>query len=203
MSPGHVSFGLSVDGEMIGLLDAQGTEIDKVMFGPQTVDVSEGRVPDGAASVALLPLPTPGLANPQLQKTTTTTVALVEEKATKRVLVPTGPISDDWKGGATFDDSSWRLCAGAPGGVGYEADKGYETLITLDTKAQMYGSGKNNTCYIRIPFTVDASALGGISKLTLKMRYDDGFIAYSTARKWPDATSRARRPGTPTPTAPA
>jgi hypothetical protein len=42
----------------------------------------------------------------------------------------------------------------------------------------MYGSGKNNTCYIRIPFTMDAKALADVNELTLKVRYDDGFIAY-------------------------
>ena len=110
----------------------------------------------------------PGLANPQAQKTTTTTIALVEEQASKRVLVPTAAVSDDWKGGKAFNDSSWLLCTGGPGGVGYETDHGYETLIKLDTQAQMYGTGKNNTCYIRIPFTVEAGTLGDISKLMLE-----------------------------------
>jgi hypothetical protein len=191
--PGHVIFRLSSEGETIGLLDAQAREIDKVMYGPQTTDFSEGRVPDGAASFAILPLPTPGLANPQAKKTTTTTVALVEEQASKRVLVPTAAVSDDWRGGATFNDSSWLLCTGAPGGVGYEKDKGYETFIKLDTGAQMYGTGKNNTCYIRIPFTVDASTGGDISKLTPKMRYDDGFIAYLNGKE----VARRNFTGTP------
>jgi hypothetical protein len=36
----------------------------------------------------------------------------------------------------------------------------------------------NGTCYIRIPFTVDANIIDDITDLTLKMRYDDGFLAY-------------------------
>jgi hypothetical protein len=51
-------------------------------------------------------------------------------------------------------------------------------LITLDTEALMYGSGKNNSCYVRIPFTVAADALAEMDQLILKVRYDDGFIAY-------------------------
>jgi hypothetical protein len=117
----------------------------------------------------------------------------VQEQATKRVLVPTAAISDDWKGGKAFSDSAWLLCTGAPGGVGFEKDKGYETLIKLDTGAQMYGTGKNNTCYIRIPFTVDAGILGDITKLTLKMRYDDGYIAYLNGKE----VARANFTGTP------
>ncbi len=42
----------------------------------------------------------------------------------------------------------------------------------------MYGAGKNTSCYVRIPFTVDAATLAGMSGLTLKVRYDDGFVAY-------------------------
>jgi hypothetical protein len=38
--------------------------------------------------------------------------------------------------------------------------------------------GKNASCYIRIPFTVTADVLASLSSLALKVRYDDGFIAY-------------------------
>ncbi|NIN33563.1 MAG: hypothetical protein GTO60_00045, partial [Gammaproteobacteria bacterium] len=40
-------------------------------------------------------------------------------------------------------------------------------------ESDMYGN--NGTCYIRIPFTV---SLTDLSSLTLRMRYDDGFVAY-------------------------
>jgi hypothetical protein len=108
------------------------------------------------------------------------------------VLVPTGPVSDDWKGGQRFDDSAWTLCTGGPGGVGYEDGQGYESLITLDTKAEMFGSGKNNTCYIRIPFTVDV-APASLTRLTLNMRFDDGFVAYLNGQE----VARRNFTGTP------
>ena len=41
------------------------------------------------------------LAKPQQE------ITAVVETAVKRVLVPTGPVNDDWKGGAAFDDSGW------------------------------------------------------------------------------------------------
>jgi hypothetical protein len=175
--PGHVSFRLSADGEILGLFDAQVREIDKILYGPQTTDASQGRAPDGADSFDFLPLPTPGVANPSV-RTITATTTLVNERADKRVLVPAGTISDDWKGGKPFNDSDWAPCTGGAGGVGYERDSSYQSLITLDTEAQMYGSGKNNSCYIRVPFTVDANVLADINELMLKVRYDDGFVAY-------------------------
>ena len=63
-SAGHVNFRLSADGEMIGLFDAQLTEIDKIIYGPQTTDASQGRAPDGSDNFEFFELPTPGGTNP-------------------------------------------------------------------------------------------------------------------------------------------
>jgi len=107
---------------------------------------------------------------------TISSTTLVVENADKRVLVPARAISDAWKGGGAFDDSAWALSTGSPGGVGYERNSGYEGLINIDIGDQMYN--KNTTCYIRIPFTVDADDLAGFNFMTLEIRYDDGFVAY-------------------------
>ncbi|NIS49811.1 MAG: hypothetical protein GWN94_01635, partial [Phycisphaerae bacterium] len=83
------------------------------------------------------------------------------------------PAGDTW---ATtyFDDSSWP---GGTGGVGYERNPGdpinFLGLFNINVEGNMYGS--NGTCYIRIPFNVSNTDL---SSMTLKIRYDDGFIAY-------------------------
>jgi hypothetical protein len=190
---GQVHLDLSSAGGTIRLFDSRAVEIDKVTYGPQTTDVSQGRTPDGADKIEFFPLPTPGVANPGGGKTTTTSRELVGEAANKRVLVPTGAVSDDWRGGRAFNDSGWKLCTGSPGGVGYERDTGYESLIGLDLEAQMYGSGKNNTCYIRVPFTVDANTLADANGLTLKIRYDDGFVAYLNGKE----VARRNFTGTP------
>jgi hypothetical protein len=47
----HVNFALSLGGEAIGLFAADGTQIDRIVFGPQTNDVSQGRFPDGEANL--------------------------------------------------------------------------------------------------------------------------------------------------------
>ena len=100
-------------------------------------------------------------------------VTLVAENAAKRVLVPTGPISNAWRGGQTFDDSAWLS---GTGGVGYERSTGYQTLFKINVQTQMYG--RNTTCYVRIPFNLSAADLGSLSGLTLRARCDDGFVAY-------------------------
>ena len=101
-----------------------------------------------------------------------TSTHLVTDSAAKKVLVPTGTISDGWKDNSIFDDSAW---ISGTGGVGYERGSGYGALIDIDVAAQMYNG--NTSCYIRIPFTITED-LDSFGFLTLNMQYDDGFIAY-------------------------
>ena len=63
--PLHAPFALSASGETIGLFDRveNGVEaIDVVVFGPQTTDVAQGRVPDGSDCRAFF-TPSPGVSN--------------------------------------------------------------------------------------------------------------------------------------------
>ena len=116
---------------------------------------------------------------------------LVAENASKRVIVPTGPISENWKGGGNFNDSAWTLVTGRPGGVGYERGSGYENFLSIDLGDQMYNS--STSFYFRIPFNLDSAKATGINFMRLWVRYDDGFVAYL------NGTEVARRTFTGTP----
>jgi hypothetical protein len=59
----HVSFKLSKSGEAIGLFTPLGLAIDAVVFGAQSVNVSEGRYPDAGALRLFMPTPSPGSPN--------------------------------------------------------------------------------------------------------------------------------------------
>ncbi len=70
-----------------------------------------------------------------------------------------------------FDDSSWTA---GTGGVGYEAGSGsYPNYFDIDVQSEMFNG--NTSCYIRIPFTADDAEY---SNMMLRIRYDDGFVAY-------------------------
>jgi hypothetical protein len=115
---------------------------------------------------------------------------LVAENSFKRVFVPTGA-TDGWKSDERFDDSSWLACVGDPGGVGYSRFSGYTHLIGLDVSDKMLR--RNATCYIRIPFSINDNP-DNFDLLTLKVRYDDGFIAYLNGIE----VARRNFTGTPT-----
>jgi hypothetical protein len=102
------------------------------------------------------------------------TTLLVSDGAAKKAHVPTGDIGTTWRGGSEpYDDSNWTS---GTSGVGYEKGTGYDPYIGIDVNTAMYNV--NTTCYIRIPFNVDACDIGQITSLTLRMRYDDAFVAY-------------------------
>lgn len=100
-------------------------------------------------------------------------LTLVAESAAKRVLVPTGAIASGWRGGSDFDDSAWTH---GIGGVGFERSTGYEPYFEIDVQGGMYGS--NSSCCVRIPFNVASGDLDAITSLVLRVRYDDGYVAY-------------------------
>ncbi len=175
---GPSDFGFSTDGEMIGLADPGLKVVDRIVYGPQTPDVSQGRIPDGANGMDWSALPTPGVANPVVSRAVTRHTILIAEGAPKRVVVPLSAdhIDPNWKSDPGFDDSDWLSYVGEPAGVGYERGVGYHDLIGLDVEMSMYGL--STTCYVRIPFHLDSALPGDMDELLLYLRYDDGFVVY-------------------------
>ena len=96
---------------------------------------------------------------------------LIAEDGAKTVLVPLdGSLGMTWTGGdEPFNDSAW---ISGSGGVGYDNSSDYDPFINIDVTAAM--DGVNTSVYIRSAFNVS----GTVTSMTLRMRYDDGFIAY-------------------------
>lgn len=114
---------------------------------------------------------------------------LVAESAQKMVLIPSSDIGDDWRQNITYNDSNWNVVSGMPGGIGYELNSGYENYISLNTVNEMsnVATNPNNSCYIRIPFSVTKDDTAGLLHLQLNIRYDDGFVAYLNGNKVAEA----------------
>jgi len=110
-------------------------------------------------------------------------VTLIAENATCEVLVPAVENGGDlltvsqWTNPSSPSNSSEWLSGQQ--GVGYERSSSnlYDSFFNLDIEAEM--AGINKSCYIRIPFTISSQAeIDELTGLTLKMRYDDSFVAY-------------------------
>ncbi|MBN1998961.1 T9SS type A sorting domain-containing protein, partial [candidate division KSB1 bacterium] len=120
-----------------------------------------------------------------IDHSSTNSQILVPQNATKWAYCPDSDIGNTWRIDIDYDHSGWSKCEGGPGGIGYERDSGYESLITLDTENEMWDANDNaaTSCFIRIPFDVSADQLEKIVSLKLNMRYDDGFAAYLNGLK--------------------
>ena len=98
---------------------------------------------------------------------------LVPQFTAVRYLVPSDDsLGNDWIT-ASFDDASWGV---GETGVGYEnTPRNYQDLIRTRVKPTEVAAD-STSLFVRIPFTIDD--LSKIEELTLRMKYDDGFVAY-------------------------
>ena len=95
---------------------------------------------------------------------------LVPTGAVAHYIIPTADLGAAWTG-LGFNDSSWRTGAT---GLGYDTGTNYASAIVTDIGAQMTNVG--SSAYVRLPFTV--TNVTQVQDLKLRLRYDDGFIAY-------------------------
>lgn len=175
---GHVDFALRSVMEILGLFDADVNQLDRMYYGAQTEDVSQGRTPDGSANTEYSTLPTPDVGNVAMGVGET----IMAESNGKYVLVPDAGTVTTWPAvdfvtypGVGFDTTGWTYWDGSPYGVGFDSGDGaYLPLIGVDVIAM---DNVNSSVYIAYAFSY-AGDPNQLSSLSLDIRYDDGFIAY-------------------------
>jgi hypothetical protein len=149
----HTSFNLGADGEYLGIVASNGTMVID-QFSPEFPEQYE----DISYGVAMVP--------------TGATTTIVATGAQSRSLVPTSSIYDATWTSRTFNDSVFTIVG--PTGVGYEQNPGDAVNFTAEIGRTIpFGT---TSVYTRVNFNL--STLAGVDSLTLRMRYDDGFVAY-------------------------
>ena len=137
------------------------------------------------------------------------TTTVLTENTPAKVLVPKVANGGDllgttWHGAAAnepFDDGAW-LSSPSGAGVGYDVTTtpvDYGPHIHLDVGSEMTTAPSNTSVFIRIPFTIaDQAAIDNLVNLTLRMKYDDGFVAYLNGQEIA-RPGAGGTPGTPRP----
>jgi hypothetical protein len=98
-------------------------------------------------------------------------VTVVPASAGVRFHVPADEsLGLDWTA-LEFDDADWAAGSTA---LGFETETGYEEIIATDVREAMFGV--NASLYLRLAFDVNDPA--ALAFLRLRMRYDDGYVAY-------------------------
>jgi hypothetical protein len=122
----HASFSLAKGGEAIGLFAPDGAVIDAVGFGAQTTDVSQGRFPDGTASIYFMTNTTPRSANVIPAPNTAPTLGLLADQTLNEgsLLIVQCVASDTNLPPQTL---TFSLDSGAPPGTAIHATNGLFT----------------------------------------------------------------------------
>lgn len=154
----HTNFSLSKGGEYLGLIQADGVTVEddfEAEFPGQFEGASYG-IGQGGGVRIIVPAGAPGRAG-----------------------VPTDAADfannySLWNAQSTqaFDGPSWRT---VNSGVGFDTGIGFGDWIGEggDFRTEMHGI--NASVFLRLPFNLEVAT---VNDLALKMRWDDGFIAY-------------------------
>ncbi len=173
--PLHTNFALGAGGEYLGLIMPDGqTAVSEYSpsFPGQFADLSYG-IPSNEAPVTLL-----------------------AETSSCQWIVPSSATNPPatWIN-SNFTPSGWNS---ATLGIGYDTNTSgtnYLPQIGSGGNIQSAISGKTS-CYIRVPFTVEAGTQ--VMSLKLRMKYDDGFIVWLNGQPlMSDGTQLRRRCPTP------
>ncbi len=73
------------------------------------------------------------------------------------------------------DFDQWQT---GPVSLGYETDDDGAFVDAIMTSVRIEMNRVNTSIFMRIPFEVDAVSIDRLSALVLRMKYDDGFVAY-------------------------
>ncbi|MGJ8641227.1 MAG: lamin tail domain-containing protein [Opitutaceae bacterium] len=182
----HTNFKLSGSGESVVLTQSDGTTIEHsfVDYPEQDDDVSYGLAQDSSYT------------------------SLIVEEQDATAIAGTSEPSATWNT-PSFNDGSWQS---GTIGVGFEdvedtwtgggrpprgwepESPTYDDLISLEISGML---NQTASAYIRVAFTLDGTE--DISQLALRMKYDDGFVAYINGTE----VASANAPASPTHTSSA
>jgi Big-like domain-containing protein/lamin tail-like protein/Ig-like domain-containing protein len=172
----HLGFQLSSDQGEIGLFDRNGTLIDCVSYGPQTPDVSEGRRPSGAVTIAPISPPTPNAPNPGLVPGITVSnvvTALLPMNAVWKYHTNRLNLGTEWRA-TNYNDSAW------PSGPGILADEDPGVLPAPGIGTELSTNSPNGyviTYYFRTSFVMPETNMPGAT-LSASLLIDDGAVIY-------------------------
>ena len=153
----HTNFRLSSDGEYLALVNPDGSSIVAEFGTP------ENPIPEQFEDSSYGLMQGGGL---------TPTIFISPSQQVSVIIPADDSLGGDWTE-QEFDDSGWQA---AQMGIGYDENDSYTQEFGTNGDLGNDFNGVNTSIYIRIPIVISDPAT--ITSLTLRMKYDDGFVAY-------------------------
>ena len=168
--PDHLGFRLAAEQGELALFDPALQRIDSIVYGPQSLEISMGRCPDGGLNRRILVTPTPGAPNlcpsDPLPPQRVTVVAMAH---TWRFDASGADQGTAWREPG-FDDGAW------PEGAGLLARESCGCLPEPILTELTFTSPQQITFYFRTHFALPPGL--GASALDITHLIDDGAIFY-------------------------
>jgi hypothetical protein len=153
----HTNFNLAKAGEYLALVAPDGSTI----------------IAEFGSATSPLPTQFEGVSYGLMQTGNTKTTVLIPSGTPAKALVPAdGSLGKTWTR-IGFGDAGWNKVAT---GVGYDENSTYIPEFGAGGNLGNRLNSVNTSLYLRVLF--DVANAPAISKLTLKMKYDDGFAAF-------------------------
>ena len=153
----HTNFKLASDGEYLAMVAPDGNSVI-AEFGSEEKPIPE-QFEDSSYGL--------------MQEGGLTSTVFIDSDQQARVMIPTdNSLGSNWTAN-DFDDSEWEA---AQMGIGYDENATYIQEFGTNGNLGDAFNDVNTSVYIRLPFEINDPST--ITKLTLKMKYDDGFVAY-------------------------
>ena len=115
----------------------------------------------------------------RVEGNTTPAVLISQRSETKYWIPQNGDLGLDWAE-TEFDDGNWDA---GPFGIGYDEDADYDRF--LDTNIESETQDENSSFYTRTEFEIANAS--DVNELMLKMRFDDGFVAFLNGKRIAEA----------------
>lgn len=103
----HLPFKLAAEGETLTLTAPDGTVVDRIAFGPQVADISQGRTPDGGPDVDFLLAPSAGTANAAALPPPAATGVTIGEGVVSITLASSPGFSYQLQAKSALEDPAW------------------------------------------------------------------------------------------------
>ncbi|MBM3846690.1 MAG: hypothetical protein FJ405_10465, partial [Verrucomicrobia bacterium] len=158
--PLHANFSLSLNGEALALVRRTNNIVQQFVFGPQVLNRSYG-----------------------LNSEVISTSTLIGAGTIAQYYTPTNSgntFTNRWQERDFIVPPNW---SSGPLGIGFDTNSSslFDPLIATDVEGLMNRATRRNTLMVRIPFQI--TSLGQVPNPYLRMRYDDGFVAYLNGRE--------------------